>query len=154
LSASTLRAVVRRSWMDGVVLAGPERHRRFSDAQKIAIVGESFLPGVRVREIMDRYGLASSVIYTWRKQAREGHFGGGMFAPVAVVDQQDIAPEVAELGQIEPEAAGQPPSNDGAAMVVALPDGVRILVNNSVDEGALGKVLRALAQVPAQRHVR
>jgi hypothetical protein len=33
-----------------------------------------------------------------------------------------------------------------AAMVVALPDGVRILVNNGVDEGALGKVLRALSK--------
>jgi transposase len=72
--------------MGGIVLAGPERHRRLSDEQKIAIVDESFLPGVRVREVMDRYGLASSVIYTWRKQARAGHFGGGMFAPVAVVD--------------------------------------------------------------------
>jgi transposase-like protein len=70
--------------MGGVVLVGPERHRRFSDEQKIAIVGESFLPGVRVREVMDRYGLASSVIYTWRKQARAGHFGGGMFAPVTL----------------------------------------------------------------------
>ncbi|MCZ8283502.1 MAG: hypothetical protein O9286_14830 [Aquidulcibacter sp.] len=30
--------------MGGVVLVGPERHRRFSDEQKIAIVGESFLP--------------------------------------------------------------------------------------------------------------
>jgi transposase-like protein len=36
--------------MGGVVLAGPERHRRFSNEQKIAIVGESFLPGVRVRD--------------------------------------------------------------------------------------------------------
>jgi hypothetical protein len=39
-------------------------------------------------------------------------------------------------------------------MIVALPDGVRILVNNNVDEGALGKVLRALAQVPAQSNAR
>jgi len=35
---------------------------------------------------------------------------------------------------------------DCAAMVVALPDGVRILVNNGVDEAALGKVLRALSK--------
>jgi transposase len=145
--------------MGGVVLAGPERHRRFSDEQKIAIVGESFLPGMRVREVMERYGLASSVIYTWRKQARAGHFGGGMFAPVAVVEaassvvvQPDLPPELPSepLAQAAPDL--QPDSQprdcgldgDGAAMVVALPDGVRILVNNGVDEHALGRVLRAL----------
>jgi transposase-like protein len=55
----------------GAVLAGRKRHRRFSDAQKTAIVGESFLPDVRVRDVMERHGLASSVIYKWRKQARQ-----------------------------------------------------------------------------------
>jgi transposase len=149
----------------GVVLAGRERHRRFSEAQKIAIIGESFLPGVRVREVMERHGLASSVIYTWRKQARQGHFSGGrsgMFAPVAIVEPQaDVTNESAicvavaqdlEQGPLQhdpivPESADPAPQSDGAAMVVALPDGVRILVNNGVDEGALGKVLRALALV-------
>ena len=143
--------------MGGVVLVGPERHRRFSNEQKIAIVGESFLPGVRVREVMDRYGLASSVIYTWRKQARAGHFGGGMFAPVTVVDapasvvvSSDSAaeplaqPATQSLADYQPSDCGSP--EDCAAMVVALPDGVRILVNNGVDEGALGKVLRALSK--------
>jgi transposase len=147
--------------MVGVVLAGRERHRRFSEAQKIAIIGESFLPGVRVRDVMERHGLASSVIYTWRKQARQGHFSGsesGMFAPVAIVEQQvevtngsaicvDIAPEPVPHGHTKPESVEQAQQNDGAAMVVVLPDGVRILVNNGVDEGALGKVLRALALV-------
>lgn len=143
--------------MGGVVLVGPERHRRFSNEQKIAIVGESFLPGVRVREVMDRYGLASSVIYTWRKQARAGHFGGGMFAPVTVVDApasvavssdftaEPLAqPAAQSLADCQPSDCGLP--EDCAAMVVALPDGVRILVNNGVDEAALGKVLRALSK--------
>ena len=150
--------------MVGVVLAGRERHRRFSEAQKIAIIGESFLPGVRVRDVMERHGLASSVIYTWRKQARQGHFSGsrsGLFAPVAIVEPEVNAPSdnqicVATLkdlesaplqhDQIVPEPIEQAHQSDGAAMVVALPDGVRILVNDGVDEGALGKVLRALGR--------
>jgi transposase len=138
----------------GVVLAGPERHRRYSVEQKIAIVGESYQPGVLMRDVMARYGLASSVIYTWRKQAREGRLGGGMFAPVAIADQQSSAPGLQDNererlphGEAEPELAEQAAQSDGTAMVVALPDGVRIFVNNGVDEGALGKVLRALALV-------
>jgi transposase len=139
--------------MGGVVLAGPPRHRRYSVEQKIAIVGESYQPGVLMRDVMARYGLASSVIYTWRKQAREGRFGGGMFAPVAIVDQRSSAPGLQDIererlphGVVEREPAEQAVQSDGTAMVVALPDGVRILVNNGVDEGALGKVLRALGR--------
>jgi transposase len=139
--------------MGGVVLAGLERHRRYSVEQKIAIVGESYQPGVLMRDVMARYGLASSVIYTWRKQAREGRFGGGMFAPVAIVDQQSSAPDFQDIererlphGEVEREPAEQAVQSDGTAMVVALPDGVRIFVNNGVDEGALGKVLRALGR--------
>jgi transposase len=140
--------------MGGVVLAGLERHRRYSVEQKIAIVGESYQPGVLMRDVMARYDLASSVIYAWRKQAREGRLGGGMFAPVAIVDQQDssrgvrdIKPEGLPHGEAEPTPDEQVQQSDGAVMVVALRDGVRILVNNGVDEGALGKVLRALALV-------
>jgi len=144
----------------GVVLAGRERHRRFSEAQKVAIIGESFLPGARVRDVMERHGLASSVIYTWRKQARQGHFSGsksGMFAPVAIVEPRaevtngsaicvDIAPEPVPRGHIKPESVEQAQQSEGRTMVVALRDSVRIFVNNSVDEWALGKVLRALSQ--------
>jgi hypothetical protein len=113
---------------------------------------------------MERHGLASSVIYTWRKQARQGHFSvgrSGMFAPVAIVEPQaDVTSESAvcvavaqdlEQGPLQydpivPEPADPAPQSDGTAMVVALPDGVRILINNGVDEGALGKVLRALGR--------
>jgi transposase len=139
--------------MGGVVLAGPERHRRYSVEQKIAIVGESYQPGVLMRDVMARYGLASSVIYTWRKQAREGRLGGGMFAPVAIVDQQDSSRGLQDIererlphGEAEPAPAEQAQQSEGSTMVVALPDGVRILINNGVDEGALGKVLRALGR--------
>lgn len=138
--------------MGGLVLAGPPRHRRYSDEQKIAIVGESYLPGVLVRDVMARYGLASSLIYTWRKQAREGRLGGGaagVFAPVAIVEPQVREPEQEPEAEVTLEAGEAKLPDDGASMVVALPDGVRILVNSGVDEDALGRVLRALAQVPA-----
>jgi transposase len=159
----SLRVVVRSSELAGVVL-GPERHRRWSDAQKIKIVGETLVPGVRVSEVMARYNVSSSLVYTWRKQARLGLFGPmkqGAFAPVAIVEaavpppsdapvysamSEDFTPEPMPPGETDFEPTNLVPQSDGAAMVVALPDGVRIMVNNGVDEGALGKVLRALSQ--------
>ena len=91
-----------------------------------------------------------------------------VFAPVAIVEPQADAPSESAIcvavpqnlvpaplqhDQIEGEPAVNALQSDGAAMVVALPDGVRILVNNNVDECALGKLLRALPQVPAQVRV-
>jgi transposase len=167
----SLRVVVRSLELAGVIL-GPERHRRWSDAQKIKIVGETLVPGVRVSEVMARYNVSSSLVYTWRKQARLGLFGPmrqGAFAPVAIVEaaemtlsdnpicmatRQDLPLEPVLHDQTASELADLAPNSDGTAMIVALPDGVRILVNNNVDEGALGKVLRALAQVPAQSNAR
>jgi transposase len=146
----------------GVIL-GPERHRRWSGAQKIKIVGETLVPGVKVSDVMARYNVSSSLVYTWRKQARLGLFGPmkqGAFAPVAIVEAAvslpsdspvclaasgDIAPEPLSHDQIEHDAADHASQSNGAVIVVALPDGVRILVNGGVDEGALGKVLRALS---------
>jgi hypothetical protein len=119
---------------------------------------------VRVSEVMARYNVSSSLVYTWRKQARLGLFGPmkqGAFAPVAIVQaavplpsdapvystmSEDFTPEPMLPGQTDFEPANLVPQSDGAAMVVALRDGVRILVNNSVDEEALGKVLRALGR--------
>jgi transposase len=151
----------------GIIL-GPERHRRWSEAQKIKLVGETLLPGVTVAEVMARYSVSSSLIYTWRKQARLGLLGqmapvGGQlaFAPVAIMEPQadvpsdnqicvatpqDLNPVPLQHDQINCEPVECAPNSDNAAMVVALPDGVRILVNNGVDEGALGKVLRALGR--------
>jgi hypothetical protein len=118
---------------------------------------------------MARYSVSSSLVYTWRKQARLGLFGPmkrgdgkqGAFALVAIVEAAvslpsdspicfatsgEIAPEPLSHNQIEHDGADHASQSDGTAMVVALPDGVRILVNNGVDEGALGKVLRALGR--------
>ncbi len=149
--------------MAGVVL-GPERHRRWSDAQKIKIVGETLVPGVRVAEVIARYNVSSSLVYTWRKQASLGLFGPmkqGAFAPVAIVEAAVSLPSDSPIclaasdkltsgplshDQIEHDAADHASQSERAAMVVALPDGVRIFVNNGVDEGALGKVLRALGR--------
>jgi transposase len=120
----------------GIVL-GPERHRRWSEAQKIKLVGETLMPGVTVAEVMARYSVSSSLIYTWRKQARLGLLGqmapvGGQlaFAPVAIVEPeadvtsdnqicvavpQDLEAEPLSGDQIEHEPADHASQSCGLA---------------------------------------
>jgi transposase len=55
--------------MQGKVL-GVERRRRWSKDEKARIVEETLIPGAVVCEVARRHGVAQSLIFTWRRQAR------------------------------------------------------------------------------------
>ncbi len=63
------------------VLTGPERRRRFSDAEKRAIVAAAFAPGAVVSEVARQADVCPSLIYRWR---REGSPSSGGFAEVVL----------------------------------------------------------------------
>jgi transposase len=109
--------------------------RRWSDAEKLEILGEAFRPGVRVCDVIARREVSSSLIYTWRKQLREGKLADvvaslPVFAEVQVVDP--VAPT--------PQPAPCPPG----FIHIKLPGGVRVSVDAGVDAGALTRVLSVL----------
>ena len=52
------------------VLGGLERRRRWSQDDKARIVEETFAPGAKVTQVPRRNGVAASVLFTWRRQAR------------------------------------------------------------------------------------
>ena len=52
------------------VLGGLERRRRWSQDDKARIVEETLAPGAKVTEVARRNGVAASVVFTWRRQAR------------------------------------------------------------------------------------
>jgi transposase-like protein len=66
----TLKLALRscRDGREGVL--GVERRRRWSKAEKARIVEETLMPGAVVCEVARRYGVAQSLLFTWRRQAR------------------------------------------------------------------------------------
>jgi transposase-like protein len=60
--------------MDGVVevIIGRERRRRWSVEQKLQVVSETQEPGTRVSQVAARHGVCESLVFSWRRQAREG----------------------------------------------------------------------------------
>ena len=59
----------------GNVLAGPERRRRWSTVEKLAIVKESFEEGAVVSHVAHRHGLSPQQLFGWRREIREQVLG-------------------------------------------------------------------------------
>ncbi|MEN6733302.1 IS3 family transposase [Klebsiella pneumoniae] len=69
---------------------GPEKRRRRSVQEKIAIVQQSFEPGMTVSLVARQHGVAASQLFLWRKQYQEGSL-----TAVAAGEQVVLASELA-----------------------------------------------------------
>ena len=109
--------------------------RRWSDTEKLEILAEAFRPGVRVCDVIARREVSSSLIYTWRKQLREGKLASAV----------PSLPVFAEVQVAEPTPpAPQPAPSPSGLIQIELPGGVRVSVDAGVDAGALARVLSVL----------
>ena len=117
-----------------IEVLGTERRRRWSLRDKRQIVEETLQPGVTVTEVARRHGLAPSVVFTWRRLAREGRLGdaGPTFVPV------EIAPV-----PVQTTPVGSSPRRTGLIEIV-LRHGRRIRVDREVDAEALRRVLQVV----------
>ena len=67
------------------VLSGPERRRRWSTAEKLAIVQETYEPDVTVSIVARRYGIQPNQLFAWCKLAAQG-------ALTATASQEEVVP--------------------------------------------------------------
>lgn len=95
------------------VLDGPTGRRRWPDDIKARIVAESLLPGVRVCDVAQKYGLIARHLSQWRGLARKGKLvlpgdDGPAFVPLMVEPVAVPEPVVAmtEAGMVKIEIAG------------------------------------------------
>jgi transposase len=130
----------RKPARDGVVevVTRGEGRRSWSSDQKRRIVVEAMQPGVTPTEVIRRWGLTSSLFYTWRRQVMSGELGAvptplPAFAQVAVAGDVPAEPPV-------PESPARAP----ARIEVALPCGTVLRLDEDVGADALRRVLAAL----------
>ena len=121
-----------------IEVLGTERRRRWSLQDKLQIVEETMQPGVRVTEVARRHGLAPSVVFTWRRLAREGRLGdaGPALMPV------EITP-----APVQAAPAASPPRRTGLIEIV-LRHGRCVRVDREVDAEALRRVLQVMESLP------
>lgn len=140
--------------MDRVeVITRVERRRRWTDAEKAAVLAETDAPGTNVAAVARKHGIARSVVYNWRSARRAQAIaaipGAGPieFIPLGVVggSSEDQPAESPVLASAAARNAGDGPSADRGGMIeVELANGVRLRVDGQVNERALYRVLRAL----------
>lgn len=121
------------------VLTEPERRRRWSVEQKLAVVAEAGRPGASPTQVARRHGLSTGLLYTWRRQAREGTLSASSsadFVPVHVVREPPMAAAV--VPRRDARRGGD------CQIVIELPGDRRVRVDRNVDTEALRRVLAAL----------
>jgi transposase len=134
------------------VLTGVERRRRWPYEEKVRLVGETLSPGVMVSEVARRHGVAQSLLFTWRRQAREGRLGGPEavphLVPVRIAATEAASPPVHPVST--PPAPARPRRPAGL-IEIELGDGRRVRVGRDVDGEALRRVLDVLEHRPVRR---
>src|SRR5512147_2496727 len=111
------------------VITGVARRRRWSAEEKLRMVNELSRPGATVSLVARRNDINSSLLFKWRKLAREGAFGAlpagdAGFVPVlATASAALVAPVAADA------AAPALAVNETSPVVeIALPNGCRLRV--------------------------
>jgi len=109
------------------LLTGPERRRRWSEADRARILTAAFAAGAVVKDVARQYDVATSLIYKWKREASAGESGLG-FAPAIVVNEPALS------------SAGA----DAAAITVVLVRGVEVRIAAHAPTALVMAVLQTL----------
>ena len=134
------------------VLTGPERRRRWSVDQKLAIVAELARLGSSGALVAQRYGISTGLLYTWRRQAhglraRSRSLVPG-FMPMVIAPEVDAAAVLDEVlaPVVVPGHSEGADMSAGGVMEIELSGGRRLRVDRHVDAEALRRVLAVLGR--------
>jgi transposase len=124
------------------VLAGPERRRRWTSAEKARIVDESLAPGASVAEVARRHDVHPNLLHLWRRQARTG--------ALALVGADDAAGEVRFAA-----VAVTPEKQDSAApssvIEIEFADGTRLRITGPAEAATVSALMGALSKKTRRR---
>ena len=133
--------------MDGMVeiITGRERRRRWSMADKLRIVAEAQEPGARICDVAARHGVSESLVFTWRRQVREGVLVAPdvpVFVPVRMLEE--AVPAAGAASPSEQQESRPAPRLLAGRIEIDLGNGSQIRVGHDVNLAALRRVLTAL----------
>jgi transposase len=116
------------------------RRRRFTDDEKRHFLDLASRPGSSVSDVAQRYDLAVSLLFRWRKELGEGPVPFAGFTPVSVVDEGP--PAMDDAVGLMPSVLPQERSSGG--MEIGLKDGRCVRVEAGADPEAVRRLVTLL----------
>ena len=124
-------------------MGGLGRRGRWAKDGKGRVVEGTLAPGAKVTEVARRNGVAASVVFTWRRQARTVERVGPCFAPVqiaaAVTGEENAKPQSEDDKRMRSLSTAR-----NGLIEIDLGNRRRIRVDAQVDSEALARVLDVL----------
>lgn len=108
------------------VFSGPERRRRWTEAERHQILAEAFRPGACVARVARQHDVSTALIYTWRRRQVK----------------QDEAITFAEA--VVERAGGVEPTHERAAIIVELERGRCVRIFPGASPAVTAAALKAL----------
>ena len=122
------------------VLAGPERRRRWTSAEKRRIIEESLQPGASVTAVARRHDVHPNLLHGWRRQARAGAVG----ARPSRSGPGDPAPFAAVM-VAEPALAAPAAAAASGVIEIEFASGARLRITGAVEPATASAVVAAVA---------
>lgn len=133
------------------IITQPERRRRWSEEEKLALVEEACRPGNSVSQVARQRGINASQLFGWRRQAlAKGLLTDHRSEPASVPALTFAAVEVAE----EPETTGEErvarslrrrkATRHAGTIEIDLKSGDRVRVEGAPDAGLVTRILSTL----------
>jgi len=116
------------------------RRRRWTDAQKVRIVEESFGPRGSMSEAAHRHDIGRTLLVRWRRQYRDGELAGSA-APLRFMPVALSAPEAPVMA---PASACSALSAPNEKAEITLLNGRRLSVAAAIDPALLSRLVQAL----------
>ncbi len=130
------------------VITGVAARRRWSVAEKLRIVGELARPGATVSSVARAHAVHSSLLFKWRRLAREGALGpvptdddAFSIVPVRLLAEPPHLPPTADERAVADEATDPAP---GMTVEIALPNGCVLRVSAGIDAARLHRLVTVL----------
>ncbi len=125
------------------LITGVVRRRRWSTAEKAALVAESLQPGINVSILARRHGVSRGLLQTWRRLAmQQAPDDGQVFTPLRI--EGTPAPAM-ETGAPESQVASDPVARSHhtfeAGKLEIESAGLRVRFSGTIDTAALALVL-------------
>lgn len=109
---------------------------------ELRLVEETLQAGETVCGVARRHGMAQSLLFTWRRQARQGRLGGEAMPALVPVE---ITSTPAPASTCAPQPSSSPPAQRARAGIIEIElGGCRVRVDRDVDTEALQRVLELL----------